>query len=98
MNSGFPAFSIALLLVPASARLIGVRMPPESANSVPAPPKAMHFSALRREVSVVMGRALRFRGHDRDRARFIPAGASRSDQQIFITEDGRKTEDTEGVL
>ena len=39
------------LLSAAMARSIGVKTPPDSANSVPAPPYAMHFRALRRDNS-----------------------------------------------
>ncbi|MEI9931150.1 MAG: hypothetical protein WDM89_11555 [Rhizomicrobium sp.] len=45
-NSGLPV--TVVLPVAAAARLIGVTMPPLSANSVPAP-KARHLSAPRRD-------------------------------------------------
>lgn len=48
-NSGRPALAGSASPVCASARSNGVRTPPDSVNSVPRPPKAMHCSALRRD-------------------------------------------------
>ncbi|CAI8695866.1 Phosphate transporter (modular protein) [Burkholderia sp. IT-111MI5] len=48
-NSGRPASAGRASPVCASARSNGVRMPPDSVNSVPRPPKAMHCRALRRD-------------------------------------------------
>ncbi len=50
-NKGLPSFAAAVLLSAAIAKLMGVNTPPDSANSVPAPPYAMHFRALRRDNS-----------------------------------------------
>src|SRR5579859_7747412 len=47
-NSGFPSAGAGCLFAAASARSMGVNTPPESANRVPAPPYARHFSASRR--------------------------------------------------
>src|SRR5882757_5118342 len=49
MNSGFPSLAASFLSAAAIARSIGVKMPPDNANSVPAPPYAMHLRALRRD-------------------------------------------------
>ena len=37
-NKGLPSFAAAYLLSAAMARSMGVKTPPDSANSVPAPP------------------------------------------------------------
>ena len=80
-NSGLPARVRTAGFAAATARSIGVNTPPAIANSVPAPPKAMHLRALRRECSFesAIGRLLcRYRRKDSAAARGYSGAGKKS--------------------